>query len=205
MTPASETTVTRLLDQLQRGHRKALDQLYPLVYHELKALAHYHRRRWHGDDTLGTTALLHESYLKLLGQRRLTARSRAHFFAVAAKAMRHILSNYAEARGRKKRGGDRGRVSLETLDAIPVRLDFSDDHAEALALLDEALGKLEQTNDRLSQVVECRFFGGMSIADTATALGVSAATVKRDWVLARAWLYREMRLDKRVRVVDSGE
>ena len=88
MTPATEATVTRLLDELQSGHREALNQLYPLVYQELKALAHYHRRRWHGDDTLGTTALLHEAYLKLLGQQRLGARSRAHFFAVAAKAMR---------------------------------------------------------------------------------------------------------------------
>lgn len=192
MMPASETTVTRLLDQLQRGQREALDQLYPLVYEELKALAHYHRRRWHGDDTLETTALLHEAYLKLLGQRQLAARSRAHFFAVAAKAMRHILSNYAEARRRKKRGGDRERVSLETMDAMPVRLDFTDEQAETLASLDEALGRLEQTNSRLSQLVECRFFGGMSIADTATALGVSPATVKRDWLLARAWLYREM-------------
>ena len=198
MTPASEATVTRLLDQLQRGHREALDQLYPLVYEELKALAHYHRRRWHGDDTLGTTALLHEAYLKLVGQRRLAARSRAHFFAVAAKAMRHILSNYAEARRRKKRGGDQERVSLRTLDELPARLDFTNEHAETLAVLDEALRRLEQTNGRLSQLVECRFLGEMSIADTATVLGVSPATVKRDWVLARAWLYREMQ-----RLVDS--
>ena len=198
MTPASEATVTCLLDQLQRGHREALDQLYPLVYEELKALAHYHRRRWHGDDTLGTTALLHEAYLKLVGQRRLAARSRAHFFAVAAKAMRHILSNYAEARRRKKRGGDQERVSLRTLDELPARLDFTNEHAETLAVLDEALRRLEQTNGRLSQLVECRFLGEMSIADTATVLGVSPATVKRDWVLARAWLYREMQ-----RLVDS--
>ena len=162
-----------------------------MVYQE-EALAHFHRRRWHGDDTLGTTALLHEAYLKLLGQRQVTARSRAHFFAVAAKAMRHILSNYAEARRRKKRGGDRQRVSLETLDATPVRLDFTDEHVETLAALDEALRRLAQTNLRLSQLVECRFFGGMSIEDTATVLGVSPATAKRDWVLARAWLYREM-------------
>jgi RNA polymerase sigma factor (TIGR02999 family) len=198
MTPASEATVTRLLDQLQRGHREALDQLYPLVYEELKALAHYHRRRWHGDDTLGTTALLHEAYLKLVGQRHLAARSRSHFFAVAAKAMRHVLSNYAEARLRKKRGGDQERVSLRTLDELPARLDFTNEHAETLAVLDEALRRLEQTNGRLSQLVECRFLGEMSIADTATVLGVSPATVKRDWVLARAWLYREMQ-----RLVDS--
>lgn len=192
MTPESETTVTRLLGELQRGQREALDQLYPLVYEELKALAHYHRRRWHGDDTLGTTALLHEAYLKLAGQRQLTANSRAHFFAVAAKAMRHILSNYAEARRRKKRGGDRAQVSLEVLEAMPVRLDLSDDHAEMLSALDEALARLEGTNERLSRVVECRFFGGMSIADTAAVLEISPATVKRDWLLARAWLYREL-------------
>ncbi|HEX7121533.1 MAG TPA: ECF-type sigma factor [Gemmatimonadaceae bacterium] len=192
MTPESETTVTRLLGELQRGQREALDQLYPLVYEELKALAHYHRRRWHGDDTLGTTALLHEAYLKLAGQRQLTANSRAHFFAVAAKAMRHILSNYAEARRRKKRGGDRAQVSLEVLEAMPVRLDLSDDHADMLSALDEALAKLEATNERLSRVVECRFFGGMSIADTAAALEISPATVKRGWLLARAWLYREL-------------
>ena len=142
--------------------------------------------------------LLHEAYLKLVGQRRLAARSRAHFFAVAAKAMRHILSNYAEARRRKKRGGDQERVSLRTLDELPARLDFTNEHAEMLAVLDEALRRLEQTNGRLSQLVECRFLGEMSIADTATVLGVSPATVKRDWVLARAWLYREMQ-----RLVDS--
>lgn len=187
-----ETTVTRLLEQLDGGHRSALDQLFPLVYGELRALAHSHRQRWYGDQTLGTTALVHEAYLKLVGQQRLDARNRAHFLAVAAKAMRHILSNYAEARRRLKRGGGMQRVSLEAMDAVPDALALSDNEAEALDALDVALRKLEQTNARLSRVVECRFFAGMSIADTAAALDSSPATIKRDWVLARAWLYREV-------------
>jgi RNA polymerase sigma factor (TIGR02999 family) len=192
MTEPTETTVTRLLEQLDGGQRSALDQLFPLVYRELSALAHAHRQRWHGDQTLGTTALVHEAYLKLAGQQRLGARNRAHFLAIAGKAMRHILSNYAEARRRLKRGGGVQKVSLHAMDAVPALLDLPDDQAEMLEALDVALEKLEQTNARLSRVVECRFFAGMSIADTAAALHSSPATIKRDWVLARAWLYREM-------------
>jgi RNA polymerase sigma factor (TIGR02999 family) len=187
-----ETTVTRLLEELDGGHRSALDQLFPLVYRELKALAHSHRQRWHGDHTLGTTALVHEAYLKLVGQQRLSARNRSHFLALAAKAMRHILSNYAEARRRLKRGGGIEKVPLDAMDIVPAALDLSDDQAEMLEALDIALRKLEETNARLSRVVECRFFAGMSIADTAAALDSSPATIKRDWVLAHAWLYREM-------------
>jgi RNA polymerase sigma factor (TIGR02999 family) len=187
-----ETTVTRLLEQLDDGHRSALDQLFPLVYRELRGLAHAHRQRWYGDETLGTTALVHEAYLKLVGQQRLGARNRAHFLATAAQAMRHILSNYAEARRRLKRGGGVQTVSLDAMDVAPAAMDLSDDHAEMLEALDIALRKLEQTNARLSRVVECRFFAGMSIAETAAALHCSPATIKRDWVLARAWLYREM-------------
>jgi RNA polymerase sigma factor (TIGR02999 family) len=187
-----ETTVTHLLEQLDGGQRSALDQLFPLVYGELRALAHSHRQRWYGDETLGTTALVHEAYLKLVGQQRLGARNRAHFLATAAQAMRHILSNYAEARRRLKRGGGMQKVSLDALDVVPAAMDLSDDQAEVLEALDIALRKLEQTNVRLGRVVECRFFAGMSIADTAVALNSSPATIKRDWVLARAWLYREM-------------
>jgi RNA polymerase sigma factor (TIGR02999 family) len=192
MTEPIETTVTRLLEQLDGGYRSALDQLFPLVYGELRALAHSHRQRWHGDETLGTTALVHEAYLKLVGQQRLGARNRAHFLATAAQAMRHILSNYAEARRRLKRGGGVQKGSLDAMDVVPAALDLSDDQAERLEALDIALRKLEQTNARLSRVVECRFFAGMSIADTAAALDCSPATIKRDWVLARAWLYREI-------------
>lgn len=192
MTQSSETTITRLLDRLQGGDRDALDALFPLVYEELRLLAHGHRRRWDGDDTLGTTVLVNEAYLKLAGQSKLSVRSRAHFLGVAAKAMRHILCNHAEARGRIKRGGGVQRVSLDALDAEPAGLDIADDQADTLAAVELALRRLDATNARLARVVECRFFAGMSIADTAEALDTSPATVKRDWLLARAWLYREL-------------
>jgi RNA polymerase sigma factor (TIGR02999 family) len=187
-----ETTVTRVLNRLQHGNRAALDELFPLVYHELRRLAHRHRLRWHGDETLGTTALVHEAYLKLDGGQRLTARSRTHFLALAAKAMRQILGDYARARRRLKRGGDLHRVPLDALEAEPGQPVISEEQAETLTVLDAALGRLEQADSRLSQVVECRFFAGLSIADTAAVVGTSPATVKRDWMLARAWLYREM-------------
>src|SRR5690606_31804011 len=158
---------------------------FPLVYAELRALAHRQRQRWHGDETLGTTALVHEAYLKLVGQQRLGARSRAHFLAIAAKAMRHILSNYAEARRRLKRGGDLQRVSADALDAVPAPAGITDAQAEMLAALDDALRRLDETNARLSRVVECRFLAGLSIKDTAAALDTSPATVKRRWIRAR--------------------
>ena len=187
-----ETTITRLLEQLDGEPRAALDELFPLVYGELRALAHSQRQRWHGDQTLGTTALVNEAYVKLVGQQQLSARNRAHFLAIAAMAIRQILSNYAEARRRLKRGGGVHTVSLESMNAVPEVLDLADHQAAMLDALDTALRALERTNARLSRVVECRFFAGMSIADTAAALDSSPATIKRDWVLARAWLYREM-------------
>jgi RNA polymerase sigma factor (TIGR02999 family) len=192
MSRSSERTVTRLLQEVRDGDRAALDQLFPLVYDELRGLAHGQRRRWYGDETLGTTALVHEAYLKLVGQQRLDAHGRAHFLAIAARAMRHILSNYSEARRRLKRGGDLQRISLDALEGSAGRMDSGDEHADALAALEGALRKLDQTNERLSRIVECRFLAGMSISETALALDSSPATVKRDWVLARAWLYREL-------------
>lgn len=185
-------TVTRLLERLDEGDAGALEELFPIVYRELRALAHAQRRRWHGDETLGTTALVNEAYLKLVGQERVRARDRAHFLAVAATAMRQILSNYAEAHRRLKRGGAMLRVSPEVLDALPAWLEFGDDDADTLAALDLALSRLAETDARLARVVECRWLAGLSIPDTAAALGSSPATVKRDWVLARAWLYREL-------------
>jgi len=188
----TQTTVNQLLDELKGGNRAVLDQLFPLVYSELRAIAHAHRRRWQGDETLGTTALVNEAYLKLVGQAEMRPESRVHFFAVAAKAMRHILSNYARARRRQKRGGDAKNVSLDDVDAIAGTAVLSDEHIDMAGALESAMTRLGETNPRLSQVVECRFYGDMSIADTAAALGTSPATVKRDWTLARALLYREM-------------
>lgn len=192
-----QATITGLLQAVGRGERAALDALFPLVYEELSVLAHRQRQAWHGDNTLNTTAVVHEAYLKLVDQKRLPAESRAHFFAVAAKAMRHILCNYARDRQRQKRGGAVQHVSLDDVDEIASRLDFSEEQADTLAALDEALQRLAQIADRQSRVVECRFFGGMSVEETADALGIAPRTVKRDWSFARAWLRRDMQITLR--------
>ena len=192
MVDSTQTTVANLLRELQAGNRAALGDLFPLVYDELRALAHRQRRRWHGDFTLNTTALVHEAYLKLVDQTRLDVDNRAHFLGVAAKAMRHILCNYARDRRTIKRGGDLQRLPLEQVDALPEKITLSQDQAAILVALDDALKQLETVDDRLSDVVECRFFGAMSIEDTAAALALSPATVKRRWTLARSWLYREL-------------
>lgn len=191
--PASgPATITGLLQAVQRGERAALDALFPLVYDELCLMAHRQRQGWHGDLTLNTTAVVHEAYLKLVDQKRLPAESRAHFFGVAAKAMRHILCNYTRDRGRQKRGGGVPHVSLGPGQDPVARLDFTDEQSETLTALDEALRRLEESSARQARIVECRFFGGMSVDDTAAALGVSPRTVKREWSFARAWLRREM-------------
>jgi RNA polymerase sigma factor (TIGR02999 family) len=195
MTDASaQATITGLLKAVESGDRDALGALFPLVYDELSVLAHHQRFRWHGDLTLNTTALVHEVYLKVVDQKRLPVESRAHFFAVAAKAMRHILCNYARDRGRKKRGGGVSHVRLEPGHDLAAEIQLSDDQTEILSVLDESLQGLEHIAERQARVVECRFFGGMSVEDTATALGISPRTVKRDWMFARAWLRREMQL-----------
>jgi RNA polymerase sigma factor (TIGR02999 family) len=192
MTETNPGTVTRLLSELDNGSPTALDELFPLVYQELRAFAHQQRRRWDGDTTLGTTALVHEAYLKLVGGARIGAHSRLHFLRIAAAAMRHILCNYARDRRAAKRGGDAPRLSLEVLGDAAGQLTFSSEQSGMLLDLDDALHRLEAVDPRLSQLVECRFFGGLTIEDTAAALGVSPATVKRDWALARAWLFREL-------------
>ncbi len=185
--------VSTLVDAVAAGDRGALDALFPLVYEELSRLAHQQRRRWDGDFTLTTTALVHEAYLKLAGQRQLPAGSRAHFLAIAARAMRHILCNYARDRRRQKRGGGRPHLQLEEADAADrASIELSDDQADRLAGLDEVLRRFEGIAPRQCQVVECRFFGGMSVEETAAALDVSPRSVKRDWAFARAWLLREL-------------
>ena len=188
---SGEESITDLLRAAGAGDRAALDSLFPLVYGELTILAHRQRNAWHGDPTLNTTGLVHEAYLKISAQKNLPSESRAHFFGVAAKAMRHILCNHARDRGRLKRGGDAVHVPLDSVD-ISEKLLMSDEHSEVLASLDEALKELEEIADRQARVVECRFFGAMSVEDTAAALGISERTVKRDWTFARAWLRRAM-------------
>lgn len=185
-------TVTRLLAELDAGNKDAMRALFPLVYDEVRRLAHQQRRAWHGDLTLDTTALVHEAYLKLVGSQHVGARTRVHFFGIAAKAMRHILCSYARERQAERRGGAAPKLSLDLLGDAAGAISFSDDQADVLSALDDALQRLGAMEPRLSDVVECRFFGGLTIEDTATALGTSAATVKRDWALARAWLFHEL-------------
>jgi RNA polymerase sigma factor (TIGR02999 family) len=185
--------VTRLLEALQRGDGAALDALFPLVYEELRAVAHRQRRRWRGDQTLNTTALVHEAYLKLVDQSRASWESRAHFLATAAKAMRHILINYARDQRAQKRGGGSPKLSLEALgERLGGDVASWDDSTDLLVVLDEALEKLERVNARQSRIVECRFFGGMTIPETAAALGISTASVSRGWVTAQLRLYQHL-------------
>jgi RNA polymerase sigma factor (TIGR02999 family) len=189
-----ETRITYLLEQLDRGNRGALDELFPLLYDELHAIAHRQRRRWQGDATMNTTALVHELYVKLDDQERLGTRGRAHFYALASKAMRHILSNYARKKRAKKRGGNSVKLPLEEAKLLAYDgITFSADQAELLTLLEDALNRMEQVDPRRALVVECRFYGGMTIPDTAAALEISPRTVKRDWAVAQAWLHREMK------------
>lgn len=178
--------ITQLLAAARDGDPRAMDRLIPLVYGELRAVARRHLARERPGHTLDTGALVHEAYLKLIGLDRIQWRDRVHFFALSARLMRQILINHAERRNAQKRGGG---FDVASLDEVGVATDNGMQH---LVALDEALRQLEQLNERQCRVVECRFFGNMSVDDTATALGVSPATVKRDWTLARAWLNREL-------------
>jgi RNA polymerase sigma factor (TIGR02999 family) len=178
--------ITDILLHLRVGDPAAMDRLFPLVYDQLRRMAHRAMGSEHPDHTLGTTGLVHEAYLKLVDQTRVDWRDRAHFFAVAALAMRRILVDYARRHRREKRGGGRDPVSL---DEGAVSLE---ERADNLVALDEALTRLGELSPRLSRVVECRFFGGLTEEEIAEALGVTTRTVKRDWAKARGWLYQEL-------------
>jgi RNA polymerase sigma-70 factor (ECF subfamily) len=179
--------VTQLLGALRDGDRSALDRLMALVYDELRQIAHRHLRGERADHTLSTTALVHEAYLQLIDQKQTQWNDRAHFFAVASMAVRRILIDYARRRGAQKRGGGAQMVSLDDAVLVPA------EQAEALLALDEALTRLETLDPRMSRVVECRFFGGLTVDETAEVLAVSPSTIDRDWGKAKLWLYREMR------------
>ena len=178
--------ITRLLLQWRGGQEEALDELFPHVYDELKHIADLHLRKERDDHTFNSTDLVHEVYLKLVEIRKIQWQDRAHFYAVAARAMRRILISYARKHNAQKRGGNKTVLSLD--DALVV----SPDRVEELIHLDDALRQLAVLNDRLAEVVELRFFGGLTIEETAEALDVSPSTVKRDWSKAKAWLYREL-------------
>ncbi len=178
--------VTKLLVALSEGNHEALDKLFPIVYGALQRVAHRQLLSERRDHTLNTTALVHEVYLKLVKLDRVQWKGRAHFFALAAQAMRLILVDYARQHRAAKRGSGAPHLSL---DEIVV---MTPSHAEELLSLDTALQSLEAINERHARVVECRFFGGMGVKETAAVLGISSATVKRDWTMARAWLNREL-------------
>jgi len=197
MPDPSPERITRLLADLREGNDAAADDLFEHVYTELRRRARGQRKRWKGDPSLQTTALAHEAYLKLVGPEEQSWKNRSHFFAVAATAMRQILLNEARQKRAQKRGGDAPVLSLEELrEELGRDVALTEERAEVLVILEEALGRLEEERPRAARVVECRFFGGMTIEETAEALGVSGSTVSRDWKTAKTWLYREM---KRIR------
>lgn len=186
MTTASPRNVTQLLDDWSHGDQAALDRLMPLVNDELKRLAHRHLARERPGHTLQTTALVNEAYLRLIDQRQVHWQNRSHFFAIAGQLMRRILIDYARKRGYAKRGGGAQHVALDDVAVL------SPERAAELIVLDEALEKLAALDPQQCRVVESRFFAGLTIEETAQALGLSVDKVKREWSTAKAWLYREM-------------
>lgn len=171
---------------LSAGNHGVIDDLMPLVYDQLRQLAQRQLRRERSNHTLNTTSLVHEAYLKLIDQSKVSWQNRAHFFAIAAQAMRRILINYANKRKADKRGGG------EPLATFNEQSMIRETRADELLVLDEALTELEKSNQRLSKVVEYRFFGGLTQGEIAEVMGISVPTVRRDWRLARAWLSREL-------------
>ena len=185
MVPPQQSDVTQLLVALNDGDKEALDKLLPLVYSELRRLADHYLRRERSDHTLQATALVHEAYLRLVDQ-NVSWQNRAHFFGVAAEMMRRILVDHARSHQAAKRGS--GGVKLSLDEAI----DLSDERAADLIALDEALTALAAFDPQKSRIVELRFFGGLSIEETARVLGIGSATVIRQWRTAKAWLYNEV-------------
>jgi RNA polymerase sigma-70 factor, ECF subfamily len=184
--PRPPQNVTQLLIAWDSGDKEALDQLIPIVYDELRRQASRYLRRERAGHTLQTTALIHEAYLRLVDQRNVHWQNRAQFFGIAAQLMRRILVDHARTKHRAKRGGSGVRVSLT--DATSITKDPDLDLVE----LDEALNRLAAIDEQQGKIVELRFFSGLNVEETAAALGISPATVKRDWSVAKAWLHREI-------------
>lgn len=184
--PPLPEEVTRLLAEWNDGDRSALDRLLPFVERELHQLAHRYLSRERAGHTLQTTALVNEAYLRLVGQRQANWQNRAHFVAIAAQIMRRILVNHARDRSAEKRGGGARKVSLDEAAVL------SDERADELMALDEALDSLSKLDERKGRVVELRYFGGLSVEETAEALGIHPNTVTREWNQARAFLHREL-------------
>jgi len=182
--------ITQLLNAARNGDGDARESVFATVYEELRSIARMHRHRWHGNETLDTSALIHEAYLKLYSGDAPDFRDRQHFYATASKAMRQVLINYARRLATNKRGSNPQRVTMSG--RVPVTEESFDD----LLIIDELLTQLEANSERQCRIFECRIFGGMTIGETAQALDVSPATVKRDWALVSAWIYREIASSK---------
>lgn len=183
----AEPRLTELLDRLRDGDGEALDRILPVVYEELRALARAQLRREDVGHTLNATALVHEAYVRLSERRQLSPRDRHHFFAIAAQCMRRVLVDHARARKRKKRGAGAVALSLENAGA-----EWAEEASEDLLALDRALERLAAASPRAARVVEQRFFAGLTLQETALSLGISLKTVQRDWLIARAWLQKEI-------------
>ena len=189
MTGPQPTEVTRLLALAGAGEKEAADELLPLVYSELRSLAEHRLAKLPPGQTLQPTALVHEAFLKLVGDRDMPWRNRRHFYAAAAEAMRQILVDYARARARQKRGGgrERRRLDFRNVNELADRGD-----SDEIIALDEAIRRLEHQRPRAARVVQLRFYAGLSVDETAEALGISPRSVDLDWAFARAWLYRRL-------------
>ncbi|MDX2040458.1 MAG: sigma-70 family RNA polymerase sigma factor [Acidobacteriota bacterium] len=186
MTTPTSANVTQLLIDWRGGNNDALNQLMPLVYDELRGLAKRYLRRESASHTLQTNALVNEAYLRLVNQQNVDWQNRAHFFAIAAQVMRHLLVDHARSKQYAKRGGGAQQITLDE------GLAISDGNQIELLSLHQALERLEQIDDRKSKIVELRYFGGLSTEETAEVLGVSEITIKREWAKAKAWLFREL-------------
>lgn len=184
MPTMSPQEVTQLLGDWGKGDRSALDKLFPLVHDELRRIARRQMNQERAGHTLQATALVHEAYVKLAGQKEFEWQNRGHFFAVCAQVMRHILIDHARSHARDKRGGGAIQVSLDDAELM------SPEQAEHLVALDEALSFLEQVDAQKSRIVELRYFGGLNIDETAEVLDISPRTVRREWQRSKAWLYR---------------
>ena len=189
---SSPKSVTQLLIEWREGDETALDRLIPLVYEEMRRLARYYMRRERAGHTLQTSALINEAYIRLVDHKGMRWQNRAHFYAVAAQAMRRVLVDHARSRHYEKRGGGAHMVELDEAAAV------AQEQAAEMVALDEALTDLAAVDPRQSKVVELRYFGGMSVEETAEVLEVSAVTVMRDWRAAKAWLLRAITSDERL-------
>lgn len=188
---ASRPNITRLLHEAKKGSSEAYDDLLPLVYDQLREIAHRRLRQHRPGETLNTTALVHEAYLKMADRAQVDWQDRAHFFAVSSRAMRFVLLDYARAQTADKRGGRAAHVSIDRLQIA------ADERALDLLTLHEAVDRLTEMNQRLGRLIEYKFYGGLNYEEIAEVTGLSTPTLKRDWRRARTWLYRHLKEDAR--------